>query len=60
MRFLLDMGISVDVAAFLRSTGHDAEHLHELRLGTLSDPGILAFRVGTSNSSSAAPAGYIR
>ncbi|MFN9291043.1 MAG: hypothetical protein ACK6EB_23480, partial [Planctomyces sp.] len=36
------MGISVEVAAFLRSTGHEAEHLHELRLGTLSDSDILA------------------
>jgi predicted nuclease of predicted toxin-antitoxin system len=42
MRFLLDMGISVDVADFLRSAGHDAEHLHELKLGTLSDSDILA------------------
>ncbi|MFO0422451.1 MAG: DUF5615 family PIN-like protein, partial [Planctomycetia bacterium] len=42
MKFLLDMGISVEVAAFLRSTGHEAEHLHELRLGTLSDSDILA------------------
>ena len=41
MRFLLDMGISVDVAAFLRSIDCDTEHLHELSLGTLSDAEIL-------------------
>jgi predicted nuclease of predicted toxin-antitoxin system len=32
----------VDVADFLRSAGHDAEHLHELRLGTLSYSDIFA------------------
>jgi len=48
MKFLLDMGISVEVAAFLRSTGHEAEHLHELRLGTLSDSDILARAVSES------------
>lgn len=42
MRFLLDMGISVGIATFLRSVGHDAEHLHELGLGTLPDSEILA------------------
>lgn len=42
MKFLLDMGISTAVAAFLRSIGHDAEHVHELGLGTLSDAAILS------------------
>jgi len=41
MRFLLDMGISVDVAGFLRNHGHDAVHLRELGLGTLPDSDIL-------------------
>jgi predicted nuclease of predicted toxin-antitoxin system len=41
MRFLLDMGISTAVAGSLRSLGHDAEHLHELGLGTLPDAEIL-------------------
>lgn len=42
MRFLLDMGISIDVAAFLQSVGHEAEHLHQLGLGSLPDSDILA------------------
>ena len=42
MRFLLDMGISVDVAQFLQSLGHDAEHLHQLGLDRLPDSEILA------------------
>jgi predicted nuclease of predicted toxin-antitoxin system len=42
MRFLLDMGISVDVSGFLRNHGHDVEHLHEQGLGTLPDSDILA------------------
>jgi predicted nuclease of predicted toxin-antitoxin system len=41
MRFLLDMGISTAVAGSLRSLGHDAEHLHDLGLGTLPDAEIL-------------------
>ena len=43
MRFLLDMGISVGVVAFLRNAGHDAEHLQDLGLGKLSDSEILAY-----------------
>ena len=48
MRFLLDMGISVDVAPELRGLGHDTVHIHELGLGTLSDAEImrLAIREG--------------
>jgi predicted nuclease of predicted toxin-antitoxin system len=48
MRFLLDMGISPDVVATLRDLGHDAVHIHELGLGTLSDTEImrLAIREG--------------
>jgi len=41
VRFLLDMGISVDVAEKLRDLGHDAVHLHVLGLGTLSDADIM-------------------
>jgi predicted nuclease of predicted toxin-antitoxin system len=42
MRFLLDMGISVDVVRFLQSLGHDAEHLYQSGLDRLPDSEILA------------------
>jgi predicted nuclease of predicted toxin-antitoxin system len=42
MRFLLDVGISIDVTHFLQSIGHDAEHLHQLGLESLPDAEILA------------------
>ena len=42
MKFLADMGISPRSAAFLRSLGHDAIHLHEEGLDRLSDAGILS------------------
>jgi predicted nuclease of predicted toxin-antitoxin system len=41
MRFLLDMGISTAVAGSVRSLGNEAEHLHDLELGTLPDAEIL-------------------
>jgi predicted nuclease of predicted toxin-antitoxin system len=41
MRFLLDMGISPETGAFLRSLGHEAIHLHERGLDTLPDSSIL-------------------
>ena len=42
MKFLADMGISPRSAAFLRSLGHDAIHLHEEGLDRLSDASILS------------------
>ena len=41
MKFLIDMGISPDVCAFLRSLGDEAVHLQEEGLGTLLDSAIL-------------------
>jgi predicted nuclease of predicted toxin-antitoxin system len=41
MKFLLDMGISPEMATILRNLGHDAVHLHEEGLDTLPDPAIL-------------------
>jgi predicted nuclease of predicted toxin-antitoxin system len=41
MKFLADMGISPRSAAFLRSLGHDAIHLHDAGLDRLSDASIL-------------------
>jgi predicted nuclease of predicted toxin-antitoxin system len=41
MRFLLDMGISPQVANFLRNAKHDALHLNDEGLGELDDPEIL-------------------
>ena len=41
MKFLVDMGISPRSAAFLRSLGHDAIHLHDAHLDRLSDASIL-------------------
>jgi predicted nuclease of predicted toxin-antitoxin system len=41
MRFLGDMGISPQSVAFLRSLGHDAEHLHAQGLDRLEDSAIL-------------------
>lgn len=41
MRFLLDMGISVGVAAALRTLGHEAIHLDESGLSRLSDAEVL-------------------
>lgn len=37
MKFLLDMGLAVPTAAFLRINGHDAVHLREQQLQRLSD-----------------------
>lgn len=42
MKFLADVGISPRSAAFLRSLGHDAVHLHDEGLDRLSDAGILS------------------
>jgi predicted nuclease of predicted toxin-antitoxin system len=42
MKFLADMGISPRVVAALRERGHEAIHLQEAGLGTLSDGEILA------------------
>ena len=41
MRFLADMGISPETAAFLNGLGHDAVHLHEQGLNRLPDPDVL-------------------
>ena len=42
MKFLADIGISPRSAAFLRSLGHDAIHLHDQGLDRLSDASILS------------------
>jgi predicted nuclease of predicted toxin-antitoxin system len=42
VRFLLDMGVSPEVAAWLRGQGHDAHHLREQGLHRLDDPDIFA------------------
>jgi len=41
MRFLLDMGVSPKVAAFLQSKGHDALHLNDEGLNYLPDEEII-------------------
>lgn len=41
MRLLADMGISPDVVDWLRTEGHDIDHLAERRLHRSSDPEIL-------------------
>ena len=41
MRFLSDMGISPQTAAFLESLGHDAVHLHAHGLDRMEDSAIL-------------------
>lgn len=41
MKFLADMGISPKTITFLKGINHDATHLHEQNLGTLSDSKIL-------------------
>ncbi len=41
MKFLADMGISPRTVEFLRSLGHEAEHLHELGLDRLDDAPVL-------------------
>jgi predicted nuclease of predicted toxin-antitoxin system len=41
MKFLADMGISPQSAAFLRHLGHETVHLHEQGLDQLSDTAIL-------------------
>nr|BAL54210.1 hypothetical conserved protein [uncultured Acetothermia bacterium]BAL58431.1 hypothetical conserved protein [Candidatus Acetothermum autotrophicum] len=41
MKFLADMGISLDTVMWLRNLGHDAVHLHEQGLDRLPDPEIL-------------------
>ena len=42
MRFLVDMGLAVRVAEWLRNEGHDATHLQEAGLPRLSDHEIFA------------------
>lgn len=42
MRFLVDMGLAVRVAEWLRDEGHDASHLEEAGLQRLSDHDIFA------------------
>jgi predicted nuclease of predicted toxin-antitoxin system len=42
MRFLVDMGLAVRVAEWLRHDGHDAGHLDEAGLQRLSDHEIFA------------------
>ena len=41
MKFLADMGISVETVKWLSSLGHDAVHLHEQELDRLSDEKIM-------------------
>ncbi len=41
MRFLADMGISIDVVSGLRNDGHDVVHLAEERLHRLPDDEVL-------------------
>jgi predicted nuclease of predicted toxin-antitoxin system len=41
VKFLADMGISIDTVHWLRDQGHDAIHLHEQGLDQLSDPNII-------------------
>jgi predicted nuclease of predicted toxin-antitoxin system len=41
MRFLADMGISIEVVAALRGDGHEATHLNDEGLHRLSDNDIL-------------------
>jgi predicted nuclease of predicted toxin-antitoxin system len=40
VRFLVDMGLGVEVAAWLRSAGHDATHLRDESLQRLPDAEI--------------------
>ncbi|MEX2140120.1 MAG: DUF5615 family PIN-like protein [Pirellulales bacterium] len=40
MRFLLDMGLSIRVAEWLRREGHDVTHLRDERLQKLADEEI--------------------
>lgn len=42
MRFLADMGVSLRVVEWLRSTDHDVRHLREEGLHRLADADILA------------------
>jgi predicted nuclease of predicted toxin-antitoxin system len=41
VKFLADMGISVETVAWLRRLGHDAIHLHEQGLDRLEDAEIV-------------------
>lgn len=42
MKFLADMGISLETVHWLRNNGHDAVHLHEEALDRLADTDIIA------------------
>jgi predicted nuclease of predicted toxin-antitoxin system len=42
LRFLADMGVSLEVVRWLRSEGHDAVHLREQSLETSADPEVFA------------------
>jgi|SaaInl8_200m_RNA_FD_contig_81_493222_length_899_multi_2_in_0_out_0_2 predicted nuclease of predicted toxin-antitoxin system len=41
MKFLADMGVSLNSVTFLKENGHDAVHLHEQRLDRAEDSDIL-------------------
>lgn len=42
MRFLADMGVSMEVVRWLRSTGHDATHLRDQGLHRAADVDVFA------------------
>jgi predicted nuclease of predicted toxin-antitoxin system len=42
LRFLADMGVSLEVVRWLRAEGHDAVHLREESLERLVDPQVFA------------------
>lgn len=42
MKFLADMGISLETVHWLRNNGHDAVHLHEEALDRLADTDSIA------------------
>lgn len=42
MKFLADMGISLETVHWLRNNGHDAVHFHEEALDRLADTDIIA------------------
>lgn len=46
MRFLADMGVSLQVVEWLREQGHDAVHLREQGLQRLPDPQIFSKGTG--------------
>jgi len=45
MKFLADMGVSISTVRFLRESGHDVVHLHDIAMQKASDLDIVDYAI---------------